>query len=69
MIDLARLLYIGVALLHYPEVEVWKMSPYKLLRLYECHKYYHAQQGFHQVPQQSGNKPSIDAIDVALGGF
>ncbi len=30
IIDLARLLYIGVTLLRWSEAEVWRMTPYKI---------------------------------------
>jgi hypothetical protein len=35
---LARLLYIGVALLHFPEREVWKKTPHQIMSLFRVHK-------------------------------
>ena len=61
--DLARLLYIGVTLLHWPEREVWLMTPYKILTLFNIHKMFNPDK-FEQ-PQPEG----VDAIDVALGGL
>lgn len=38
IIDLARLLYIGVTLLRWSEAEVWRMTPYKILTLFKIHR-------------------------------
>jgi hypothetical protein len=56
-------LYIGVTLLGFSEKEVWKMTPYKITRLFEIHKQFN--------PDQYGEQPpaGIDDIDAALGGL
>jgi hypothetical protein len=58
--DIARYIYIGVTLLGYPEKDVWRMTPYKLMRLFEIHKEFN--------PDRFGS-PEFDPVDVALGGI
>lgn len=62
MIDLARLLYIGVTLLGYTEHEVWKMTPYKIMTLYDIHREYTSER--FEAPRLQR-----DPIDNALGGL
>ena len=56
-------MYIGVTLLGWPENEVWKMTPHKLVRLFQVHREFH--------PEKFGGiqpKGEVD-IDIALGGL
>lgn len=61
--NLARLLYIGVTLLHFTEREVWRMTPYKLLALFRVHKQFHPERFPREAPE------GMDEIDAALGGL
>jgi hypothetical protein len=61
MIDLARLLYIGVTLLRWSEAEVWRMTPYKILTLFKIHREFNPDR-FKPVPKE------VD-IDDVLGGI
>lgn len=47
----------------WPEKDVWKMTPYKLIRLFEIHR--------EMNPRTYGKtrKKKLDAIDEALGGL
>ena len=61
IIDLARLLYIGVTLLRWSEAEVWRMTPYKILTLFKIHREFNPDR-FKPVPKE------VD-IDDVLGGI
>ena len=61
IIDLARLLYIGVTLLRWSEAEVWRMTPYKILTLLKIHREFNPDR-FKPVPKE------VD-IDDVLGGI
>jgi len=63
LIGLARLLYIGVTLLNWPERVVWIMTPYKILTLFNIHKIFNPDK--FTPPRPEG----VDDIDLALGGL
>lgn len=48
----------------YPEREVWKMTPYKIVTLFKVHKSFNKDQ-FKEEPEQLSGDP----IDIALGGL
>lgn len=52
-------------MLGYPEREVWRMTPYKIMRLFEIHKSFYPDRfgGSGDLPE------GLDAIDIALGGL
>ena len=62
MIDLARLLYIGVTLLRWSEAEVWHMTPYKILTLFRIHREFNPDRFSKPDPKE------VD-IDDVLGGL
>jgi len=49
--------------LGYPEGEVWRMTPYKLLQLFKVHKRFHPDRFKPEKPDD------MDDIDYALGGL
>lgn len=55
-----------MVLLHYSEKETWKLTPYKLTRLFRIHREYtqHKANGTEKSQQINGA-----AIDIALGGL
>ena len=57
----ARLLYIGVTLLHWPEREVWRMTPYKILALFRIHREFN--------PDRFKPEEKEADIDDVLGGL
>lgn len=57
------MIYIGVTLLHFPEHEVWHMTPYKITKLFEIHR------EFNPDRFETKNNPHMDPIDAALAGF
>ena len=61
VIDLARLLYIGVTLLRWSEAEVWRMTPYKILTLFRIHKQFNPDRFKPEEPEAD--------IDDVLGGL
>ena len=61
IIDLARLLYIGVTLLRWSEAEVWRMTPYKILTLFRIHKQFNPDRFKPEEPEAD--------IDDVLGGL
>ncbi len=61
IIDLARLLDIGVTLLRWSEAEVWRMTPYKILTLFKIHREFN--------PDLLKPVPKEVDIDDVLGGI
>ena len=53
----------GQEQLGYPEREVWRMTPYKILTLFRIHRQFHPEKWKPEPPE------GIDPIDVALGGL
>jgi len=57
------LIYIGVTELGYPERDVWKMTPFKILTLFKIHRHSHPERFTQPKPDD------IADIDLAMGGF
>lgn len=53
----------GVTLLHFRELEVWRMTPYKLLELFYWHRVYNPDKFERPKPKD------MDDIDYAMGGM
>jgi len=58
------MLYIGVTLLRWPEREVWRMTPYKLMTLFKIHKKFNPDR-FKQEPEAP---EGMDDVEFALTG-
>ncbi len=58
--SLASFIYIGVTLLRFSEVEVWRMTPFKLMELYRVYK------EFHGIKTKS-NDGEVDIDDILRG--
>ena len=58
--SLARFIYIGVTLLRFSEVEVWRVAPFKLMQLYRVYK------EFHGIKTNS-NDGEVDIDDILQG--
>lgn len=63
------MLYIAVTMLRFTEHEAWKLTPYKILKLFKYHKEYNPLQFGGGNTTQSQKSRYIDDIDKALGGF
>jgi len=57
------LLYIGVTILGWPERDVWKMTPHKLLTLFRIHREFHPDRFKKVMPEGMAD------IDQALEGL
>ena len=56
-------------MLHYPESEAWKKTPYQIIKLFGYHKEYnpHIFKQESSAPAQAAE--GMDDIDIALGGL
>jgi hypothetical protein len=52
-----------VTLLHWPEAEVWRMTPYKITTLFRIHRRFNPDRFAPEKPED------MDDIDFALGGL
>jgi len=60
-------LYIGVTLLRWPERDVWRMTPYKILTLFKIHKRFNPER-FKPEPAAQGGEAEGEDIHFALTG-
>ncbi len=55
----ARLIHLGVTVLGYPERDVWRMTPRKLVLLHRAHREYF-------YPSNRNDSRSVDKLSVPL---
>lgn len=61
MIDLARLIYIGVTLLRFTERETWKKTPYQIITLFRIHRQFNPDR-FKPDPGPLGEGDELDRM-------
>jgi hypothetical protein len=57
-----------MVMLHYPECEAWRKTPYQIITLFEYHKEYNPHI-FEATANSAPEAEPIDDIDIALGGL